>query len=103
MLGQKGVGVFGQLFDVANNILNTCSNPIEELKKYGVTYDTVKKAKSFLSFPGVGWLVNKYGNKEDILKDLEKLEKIFEGNQSLIEQAPVNELEQMQRNLAMLK
>lgn len=103
MMGQKGTGLLGQMFDVATNIMNTCSDPVGELKKYGVSRDTIKRAKSCLNFPGVGWLVNKYGDKNKILEDLEKLEKVFEENQPLIEQAPVSELEQMQRNLASLK
>lgn len=103
MMGQKGSNLFGQLFDIASNIASTCSNPVAELEKHGVTIETVRKAKTCLNFPGVGWLINKYGNKEKILEDLDKLEKIFEGKQPLIEQAPISELEQMQNNLASLK
>lgn len=103
MLGQKGSNLFGHLFDIASDIANTCVDPVAELKKHGVTADTIKKAKACLNFPGVGWLINKYGNKEQILQDLNKLEGIFENKQPLIEQAPVSELEQMQNNLASLK
>lgn len=69
----------------------------------------IRKAKSLINMPVVGWLINKYGNKEQLLNDLNKLEQIFEPtgfNQvtnSPIEQAPVSELEQMQANLARLK
>ena len=106
MLGQKGAGMFGQLFDLANQIATTCQNPKAELEKHGVTVDTIRKAKNFLNFPGVGWLISKYGNKEQILEDLNKLEQLFEptnNNYSPVEQAPANELEQLQANLARLK
>lgn len=106
LLGQKGAGTFGQLFDLASNIVNGCQNPKEELEKYGVTAETIRKAKSFINFPGVGWLISKYGNKDQVLADLDKLEKLFEpsvNNYSQAEQAPASELEQLQANLARLK
>lgn len=106
MLGQKGAGTFGQLFDLATNIVNTCQNPKAELEKHGVTIDVIRKAKNFLNFPGVGWLINKYGNKDQILQDLNKLEQLFEPTNTInlpAEQAPADELEQMQANLARLK
>lgn len=106
ILGQKGAGTFGQLFDIASNIVNTCQNPKAELEKHGVTVETIRKAKNFLNFPGVGWLISKYGNKEQILEDLNKLEQLFEqpnNNYSPVEQAPAGELEQLQANLARLK
>lgn len=97
--------MFSQLFDLASQIATTCQNPKAELEKHGVTAETIKKAKSCLNFPGVGWLINKYGNKEQLMADLDKLEKVFTGDTSypLTEQAPVSELEQMQANLARLK
>lgn len=105
MLGQKGAGIFSQLFDVASNIVNTCSNPRAELEKHGVTIDTIRKAKSFVNNPIAGWIIGKYGNKEQILADLEKLERIFNNEPigSPVEQAPNGELEQLQANLARLK
>lgn len=103
MMGQKGSNLFGQLFDVASSIANTCVNPAEELRKHGITIETIRRAKSCLNFPGVGWLISKYGDKDKILEDLNKLEKLFENQQPLIEQAPISELEQMQRMLASLK
>lgn len=105
-LGQGGAGKFGQLFDLASRIVNTCQNPKEELQKLGVNANTIKMAKGFINFPGVGSLINKYGNKELVLKDLDKLEKLFlseNQNSSVVEQAPANELEQLQANLAKLK
>lgn len=69
----------------------------------------IRKAKSLINMPVVGWLINKYGNKEQLLNELDRLEQIFEPNgfnrvnNSPIEQAPVSELEQMQANLAKLK
>ena len=105
MLGQKGAGTFGQLFDIASNIVNTCQKPKAELERHGVTADVIRKAKSFINFPGVGWLISKYGSKEQILADLDKLEKLF-NNQEInlpAEQAPADELEQLQANLARLK
>lgn len=107
MFGQKETGKFSQLFDLASTIANTCQNPKEELAKYGVTAETIKKAKSIINFPGVGWIVNKYGNKDSIIEDLNKLESLFSSenkqNNLLTEQAPVNELELMRQNLARLK
>lgn len=95
--------MFSQLFDLANRIATTCQNPKEELSKHGITADTIRRAKSALNFPGIGWLINKYGNKEQLLADLNKLEQIFEPNYPLAEQAPASELEQLQANLARLK
>ena len=106
MLGQKGAGMFGQLFDLANQIVTTCQNPKAELEKHGVTVETIRKAKSVLNFPGVGWLISKYGNKDQVLADLDKLEQLFEptnNNNLPAEQAPASELEQLQANLARLK
>ena len=91
---------------MATNIVNTCQNPKAELEKHGVTVETIRKAKSFINFPGVGWLIGKYGNKEQVLADLDRLEKLFEsGNNNNLptEQAPVDELEQLRANLARLK
>ena len=102
MLGQRGAGVFGQLFDMASGIVNGSVNPKEVFERQGITVDTIRKAKTWLNFPGVGWLINKYGSKEQLLKDLDKLECFFEGK-PLIEQAPISDLEQMQRNLTSLK
>lgn len=86
--------------------MNTCQNPKAELEKHGVTVETIRKAKNFLNFPGVGWLINKYGNKDQILQDLGKLEQLFEPQNAInspVEQAPAGELEQLQANLARLK
>ena len=91
---------------MASQIATTCQNPRAELEKHGVTLETIRKAKSFLNFPGVGWIINRYGNKDQVLADLDKLEKLFEpanNNYSEVEQAPANELEQLQANLARLK
>lgn len=105
-LGQGGAGKFGQLFDLASHIVNTCQNPKEELKNLGIDANVVKKAKSFINFPGVGFLINKYGNKDQVLSDLDRLEKIFsegESNSLPVEQAPAGELESLRANLARLK
>lgn len=107
MFGQKETGKFSQLFDLASTIANTCQNPKEELSKYGINADTIRKAKSIINLPGVGWIISKYGDKNKIIEDLDKLENLFgtENKQSnlLTEQAPVNELELMRQNLARLK
>lgn len=69
----------------------------------------IRKAKSLINMPVVGWLINKYGSKEQLLNELNRLEQLFEPNgfnqvnNSPMEQAPVSELEQMQANLARLK
>lgn len=77
-------------------------NPKEALEKAGVTKQDLEKAKKLINNPVAGFLLGE--KKQSVIDGLNKAEMFFDGQiNSLPEQAPVSELEQLQANLARLK
>lgn len=77
-------------------------NPKEALEKAGVTKQDLEKAKKLINNPVAGFLLGE--KKQSVIDGLNKAEMFFDRQiNSLPEQAPVSELEQLQANLARLK
>ena len=77
-------------------------NPKEALEKAGVTKQDLEKAKKLINNPVAGFFLGE--KKQSVIDGLNKAEMFFNGQiNSLPEQAPVSELEQLQANLARLK
>ena len=72
------------------------------MEKAGVTKQDLEKAKKLLNNPVAGFFLGE--KKQSVIDGLNKAEMFFNGQiNSLSEQAPVSELEQLQANLARLK
>lgn len=80
-------------------------NPKEALEKAGVTKQDLEKAKKLINNPMAGFVLG--DKKQSLIDGLARVEALFNEQPSQIssftEQAPVNELEQLQANLARLK
>lgn len=85
---------------MANKITDMTSNPREALEKAGITKEDLERAKQLINNPMASMILG--DKRQAIIDGLNKAESLFENN-LLAEQTPVNELEQMQKNLAMLK
>ncbi len=99
-LPQNKMQILSQAYDMANKITDMTNNPQEALAKAGVTKADIEKAKRLINNPLAGMILGE--KRQSVIDGLNKAESLF-GDNSLTEQAPVNELEQMQRNLALLK
>lgn len=76
------------------------NNPREALAKAGVTKKDLEKAKNLMNNPLASFLLG--DKRQSVVDGLNRAESLFEDN-LITEQAPVSELEQLQRNLQMLK
>lgn len=93
-----------QAYELANNIMNSSSSPEEALKKAGVGRGDIEAAKGYLNNPFTNMILEKVGgNKDAIFTDLDKVQSIFDTGYSTTEQAPVGELEALQKTLQRLK
>lgn len=103
---QEKIQLLSQAYDFANKITDVTQNPKEALEKAGVTRQDLEKAKKLVNNPMAGFLLG--DKKQDVIDGLNRAESLFDGQpigqiNSLSEQAPVSELEQLQANLAKLK
>ena len=85
---------------MANKLTDITQNPKEALERAGVTRADLERAKSLINNPIASFVLG--DKRQSVIDGLNKAESLFENN-LLIEQAPISELEQMQRNLALLK
>lgn len=93
-----------QAYELASNIMNSASSPEEALKKAGVGRGDIEAAKKYLNNPFSNLILEKVGgNKDAIVNDLDKVQSIFDTGYSNTEQAPVGELEALQKTLQRLK
>lgn len=99
-LPQEKIQMLSQAYDMANKITDMTSNPKEALEKAGVTRSDLEKAKKLINNPLAGMILG--DKRQSVIDGLNRAESLL-GDNLLAEQAPVNELEQMQKNLAMLK
>jgi hypothetical protein len=93
--------ILSQAYDMANRITDMTNNPKEALQKAGVTRADLEKAKSLMNNPMASMILG--DKRQTIIDGLNKAETLFDDFNLPTEQAPVSELEQMQRNLATLK
>ena len=101
-LPQEKIQLLSQAYDFANKITDITQNPKEALEKAGVTKQDLEKAKKLINNPVAGFFLGE--KKQSVIDGLNKAEMFFNGQiNSLSEQAPVSELEQLQANLARLK
>lgn len=105
-LPQEKIQLLNQAYDFANKITDMTQNPREALEKAGVTREDLEKAKKLVNNPMAGFLLG--DKRQAVIDGLNKAEALFDGQpcgqiNSLPEQAPVSELEQLQANLAKLK
>lgn len=101
-LPQEKIQLLSQAYDFANKITDITQNPKEALEKAGVTREDLEKAKKLINNPMAGFFLG--DKKQSVIDGLNRAEALFDKQvNSLSEQAPVNELEQLQANLARLK
>jgi hypothetical protein len=101
-LPQEKIQLLSQAYDFANKITDITQNPKEALEKAGVTREDLEKAKKLINNPMAGFFLG--DKKQSVIDGLNRAESLFDKQvNSLSEQAPVNELEQLQANLARLK
>lgn len=86
---------------MANRITDITKDPKEALQKAGVTRQDLEKAKKLMNNPLASFVLG--DKRQSVLEGLNKAETLFDDFNLPTEQAPVSELEQMQRNLATLK
>ena len=101
-LPQEKIQLLSQAYDFADKITNITNDPAEIIKKAGITKQDLDRARKLLNNPIAGFFFGE--KKQSIIDGLNKAEMFFnEQINSLSEQAPVSELEQLQANLARLK
>lgn len=105
-LPQEKIQLLSQAYDFANKITDITQNPKEALEKAGVTRQDLEKAKKLINNPMASFFLG--DKKQAVIDGLNRAESLFNGQpigqvNSLSEQAPVSELEQLQANLAKLK
>jgi hypothetical protein len=99
-LPKEKLQMLSNAYDMADKITNMTNNPREALEKAGVTKSDLEKAKQLINNPMAGFILG--DKRQSVIDGLNKAESLFD-NSLLAEQVPVNELEQMQKDLAMLK
>lgn len=100
-LPQEKIKMLSQAYDYANKITDITQNPKEALEKAGVTKEDLEKAKKLINNPMAGFILGE--KRQSVIDGLNRAESLFNSNDLITEQAPVSELEQMQKNLALLK
>lgn len=101
-LPQEKIQTLSNAYDFANKITDLTNDPKVVLEKAGITKKDLEKAKALINNPLFSMLLGE--KKQAVLEGLNKAENFFNGgNNSLAEQAPASELEQLQANLARLK
>lgn len=104
MMKPQTVQKLRQAYDLANNIINSSSSPQEALQKAGVSRKDIEDSKRYLNNPLSNFILGKIGgNKGDVSSDISKIESLFDTGYSQTEQAPVGELEALQKTLQSLK
>ena len=84
--------------------MNSSSSPQEAMQKAGVQPQDINSAKGYLNNPLASLILGKIGgNKEAVSGDISRIESLFGGGYSQTEQAPVGELETLQKNLQSLR
>ena len=86
---------------MANRITDITKDPKEALQKAGVTRQDLEKAKKLMNNPLASFVLG--DKRQSVLEGLNKAETLFDDFNLPTEQAPVSELEQLQRTLATLK
>lgn len=105
-LSPQKAQILSQAFDAGNKITDMTRNPVEAMRKAGVTTNDLATAKRLLNNPLSGFIINRLGvSKEEILAGIDKAEALLKpGMDSLpVEQAPTDELKSLQDGLARLK
>ena len=98
-LPQEKVNRLSQAFDSANSIMSMANNPQEALSKAGVTKQDLDSIENLLQNPMAGFVLNSLGvNKTEALQVINQLK----GN-SITEQSPVAELEDLEKALRSIK
>lgn len=100
-LPQEKLQTLSQAYDFANKLTDLTNDPRVVLGKAGITIQHINQARQLLNNPMAGLILGE--SKQKILEGLNKAESFLSGNNSLTEQSPVNELEQLQKSLATLK
>lgn len=109
-LGAEKTQKLSQAFDFANQLTSVTRNPEEVMQKAGITLENVRTARSMIANP-LGEMIIKClgGDKENVLSGLSKAEQMLNSSEnapkqiSFAEQAPANELDELQATLARLK
>ena len=105
-LGAEKAQRLSQAFDFANQLTSMTQNPEEVMRKAGITLENVRKAQSLLSNPFGETIVRCLGgDKQTVLNGLSRAEQMLSAPKqiSFAEQAPANELDELQATLARLK
>lgn len=105
-LGPEKTQRLSQAFDFANQLTSFSQNPEEVMQKAGITLENVRKAQSLLSNPFGETIVRCLGgDKQTVLNGLNKAEQMLSAQKQIpfVEQAPANELDELQATLARLK
>lgn len=110
-LGPEKAKMMSQAFDFASQITQITNNPKEALERAGVSAQDIKTAQTLLNNPAGNFIIKCLGgDKNEIIQGLKKAEEIFNDTgtpvlpySSMAEQAPVNELQELQATLARLK
>ena len=100
-LPQEKIQILNQAYDMANRITDMTKDPKEALQKAGVTRQDLEKAKKLINNPMASFVLG--DKRQSVLEGLNKAEGFLNDYSLPTEQAPVSELEQLQRTLATLK
>lgn len=105
-LNPQKAQALSQAFDVANQITDATRDPVEALRRAGVTPADLQTARKLINNPMSSFVLNRIGaKKDDILAGIDRAEALLRGGvDSLpVEQAPADELSSLQENLARVR
>lgn len=91
---------------MANQITDATRDPVEALRRAGVTPADLETAKKIINNPMSGFVLNRLGaKKDDILAGINRAEELMRGsaNSLPVEHAPTDELSSLQENLARVR
>lgn len=93
------VNNLARAFDTTSNIMNMANNPQEALQKAGVTSADINKIEGYLNNPMAGLMLKSLGvDTTEAKRVIDQLK-----GQPQTEQAPVSELDALERTLKSIK
>lgn len=105
-MSPQKIQALSKAYEMANSLMSSSGNPLEAIKKVGVTREQFEKMKQHLNNPMAALILNSLGvdaeQAKKVINDLEN-GSLPQSSNSLPETVPSDELSSLQQNLAKLK
>lgn len=98
-LSQEKVNKLSKAFDATSDIMSMANNPQEALSKAGITKEDLSAIEKHLNNPMANFILSPFGIDTKQVRDAINQ---LKGN-SLAEQSPVNELDDLEKALKSIK